>query len=626
MLVSFVLSEDARSFAATTKSGEYADKGTTGSSVRPELLEDSKALATILNECKRHSGSLIGHAVGDLQKRLGKEMMPRETGDITTMLRIADDCATYLSSPELVSGMELPAAQETRREANNTLQRLDEISRRIAGSDLRSLEARTREHLQSTTSPQSVVESVRQTSTSAASTSGTVQPLAVYQRAPNAPELPRRMASGRVEEFIMEASQAAKIDTDHFLTEADSTVSADLLAIQRSTMRYPNFANHPLMQQISTLRKQLGKSLQPANVNDVEVITELLSNTLRIFGDSEFQLAYGHVDRERDEIGRYKARQSAFSSAASTIADIERNLDRGDLIAADKQYQQVAADSFMSQFTTTQRYLAETAGLRKELSAYREATQVPRVRPGQQPLEQVLTLANEVAKLEANSGNSLASDLLRKSVQQDKLVVESRMESLPAFAFNPGLYKVPPITNHNTEQEAATRLDDLNQRLGFANDLTAILSRQDAIGSVRVLFGESTEADLRRKGASIPSAQEVAASLSNAIQGYQRAVQEAETRKRAAIEEQQSLAGKIVNGALIVVMLDEKFERTSIMGYQMEASKQRQELRGLIQRDRKLLTPQVWSAVQSEFQRLIPGLTVYQASATKSLLSNLRGL
>jgi hypothetical protein len=112
--------------------------------------------------------------------------------------------------------------------------------------------------------------------------------------------------------------------------------------------------------------------------------------------------------------------------------------------------------------------------------------------------------------------------------------------------------------------------------------------------------------------------------LSNAIQTHQRLAEEAEARRRAAIEEQQALAGKIVNGALIVVMLEEKFERTSIMGYQMEASKQRQELRGLIQRDRRLLTPQVWNAVQSEFQRLMPGLTVYQAGATQSYLASLR--
>jgi hypothetical protein len=452
-----------------------------------------------------------------------------------------------------------------------------------------------------------------------------VQLLAAYHRASNPPDLPGRMPSEKVEEFITEASQVAKIDTNHFLSDAASTVSADLLALQRAN-NFGNFANHPLMQQISTLRHQLGKALQPMNVNDVQVITELLNNTLRIFGGSEFQLAFGHVDREREEIERYKARQSAISAAANTIADTERTLDRGDLIAADKQYQQVAADSFTSQFTTTQRYLAETSVLRKELAANREAAQVPRVRPGQQPYEQVLTFANEVAKLETSRGTRLAADLLTNSVQQDKVVVATRLESLPAFAFNPSLYKVSVINNESTAQEAAARLEDVNQRLSFASDLTAILSRQDALSNVGALFGKSTEADLRQKGANIPSAQQVAATLSNAIQGYQRAVQEAETRRREEMEEQHELAGKMVNGALLVVMLEEKFQRTSVMGYQMEADKQRQELRGLIRRDRKLLTSQVWKAVDSEFNQLMPGLTVYQASAMRSLLSNLRAM
>jgi hypothetical protein len=311
-------------------------------------------------------------------------------------------------------------------------------------------------------------------------------------------------------------------------------------------MRYPNFTSHPLMQSIAALKHQLGKSLHPKNVSDVETITDLLSRTLPIFGGS--QVAYGHVDKEREAIDNYKARQSAISSVANTIVDIERTLDRGDLIAADKQYQQVAADSFTSQFTTTQRYLAETSVLRKELAANREAAQVPRVRPGQQPYEQVLTLANEVAKLETSRGTRLAADLLTNSVQQDKVVVAARLESLPAFAFNPNLYKVSPINNESTAHEAAARLEDVSQRLSFASDLTGILSRQDAMSTVRVLFGESTEADLRHKGASIPSAQQVAASLSNAIQGYQRAVQEAETRRqaeyaqRAAAEEARSAA------------------------------------------------------------------------------------
>ena len=278
----------------------------------------------------------------------------------------------------------------------------------------------------------------------------------------------------------------------------------------------------------------------------------------------------------------------------------------------------------MSGFSPAQRYLAETAVLRRELSAYREATQVPRVQQTQPSVTQISVLADEVAKAETYNGKSLATEILKRNVVEDKQAVQSRLASLHAFDFDPSMYRTQPITNETVAQEMTARLRGLSGKLSSARDLTDLLASQDAMAKVRLLFGEAVEAELRRKGKSIPSAQQMAASLSNAIQTHQRQVAEAEARRQAEADEQQALAGKIVNGALIVIMLEEKFQRTSIMGYQMEANKQRQELRSLLQRDRKLLTPQVWKAVQSQFERLMPGLTVYQASATETFLSNLR--
>jgi hypothetical protein len=622
-LASLTLLAGTDTFAVAMSFGENIDDSTTASSLRPELLEDSKVLAAVLNECKKHSGTLIGHAVSDLQKRIGKEMTPRDPTDITTMLRIADDCTSYLSSPGLVNGMELPAAQEARREANNTLQKLNEISRRVVGVDLRSLEVRTREHLQSPFGSRSA--SVQPVSPSAVAASSTpLQPLAIYNRTSNASDLPGRIPPESVQAIIIEASQEARKDTDYFLSEATSTVSTDLLALQNATMRYPNFASHPLMQSISALKRQLGKSLQPKNVTDVETVTELLNRTLRIFGGSEFAPAYRHVEAETKAISNYKIRQAAIASTASTITEIERTLDQGSLISADSLYQKVATDPFMSRFPPAQHYLTETAVLRKELSVYRDATNVPRVRAEQSPAKQVSILADETSKSEVYKGNVLAATLITRNVAEDKHIVESRLASLQTFEFDPKMYKLQAITSDSVARTLSARLDELNGKLSSARELAELVANGNLMTEVRLLFGDAMEADLRRKGTSISSAQQIAANLSNAIQTHQRQVEEAEARRRAVMEEQQALAGKIVNGALIVVMLEEKFQRTSIMGYQMEATKQRQALRSLIQRERNLLTPQVWKAVHSEFERVMPGLTVYQASATQSLLANLQ--
>jgi hypothetical protein len=587
-----------------------------------ELLEDGKTLAAVVKECKGHSGSLIGHAVGDLQKQLGKEMTPKVPEDVKAALRIMDDCTSYLSSPTLVSGMELPAAQQARRDADNTLQKLDEISRKLSGVGLQSFEARTRQHLQTlATQP---VFAGRQPLSPNNLNGGTVEPLAVYQRVSNAPDLPGRITPEAVQAIIVEASEAQKHDTDSFLAEATSTVSADLLAIQSATMRYPNFANHPLMQSIAGLKRQLGKSLQPKNVSDVETVTDLLSRTLPIFGGSEFGPAHGHVDAERKAVREYAARQSAISGTVSTIIEIERTLDRGNLIAANGQYAQIGADRFMSGFPPAQHYLAQTQVLRNEVAAYGEATQVPRVQQTQSSLTQVLVFGSEVAKLETFNGKSLATETLSRNVTEDRQAVQSRLASLPAFSFDPGMYKLQPITSEGVAQQLTARLRELSGNLNSSRDLADLLASQDGMEKIRALFGEAVDTDLRRKGKSLAPANQMAAALSNAVEAHQRQAAEAQARRQAELEEQQALAGKIVNGALIVVMLEEKFQQTSIMGYQMEANKQRTQLHNLMEQDRKLLTPQVWKAVQSEFERLMPGLTVYQASSTQALLSSLR--
>lgn len=112
------------------------------------------------------------------------------------------------------------------------------------------------------------------------------------------------------------------------------------------------------------------------------------------------------------------------------------------------------------------------------------------------------------------------------------------------------------------------------------------------------------------------------------IQALQREAQQAEVRRQEAQEKQEKqeqLAGAIVNQALTVAMLGEKFMQTSIMGYDMEAEKQRKELRGLIQRNRSLVDPHLWKVVQIELDRVKPGLTINQLADTELCLTSLRG-
>ena len=65
----------------------------------------------------------------------------------------------------------------------------------------------------------------------------------------------------------------------------------------------------------------------------------------------------------------------------------------------------------------------------------------------------------------------------------------------------------------------------------------------------------------------------------------------------------------------MITMLDEKFRLTEVMGYTIEADKQRAQLNNLIRQDHAMLTPSLWAEVDKAYQQMLPGLTVWQASA-----------
>jgi len=74
----------------------------------------------------------------------------------------------------------------------------------------------------------------------------------------------------------------------------------------------------------------------------------------------------------------------------------------------------------------------------------------------------------------------------------------------------------------------------------------------------------------------------------------------------------------------MITMLDEKFTLTEVMGYTMEADKQRAQLNNLLRKDSAMLTPSLWAEVDRAYQHLLPGLTVWQASHARSIIAGLR--
>lgn len=73
----------------------------------------------------------------------------------------------------------------------------------------------------------------------------------------------------------------------------------------------------------------------------------------------------------------------------------------------------------------------------------------------------------------------------------------------------------------------------------------------------------------------------------------------------------------------MITMLEEKFQLTEVMGYSIEANKQRDALRSLLRRDAGMLTPSLWAEVHAAYQQMLPGLTVWQASHARSIIAEL---
>ncbi len=448
-------------------------------------------------------------------------------------------------------------------------------------------------------------------------------PLLAYQRPPNAPEIPGRISSEEFQSILRQAAQEKSTATSKLLSQA-MTVSHDLLSLKNAAESYPNFASHPLIRSISSLQHQLGRSLQPRDASDVVSLNETLDRCLRIFGQLAPRGSFEDSASLRTALGSYQERQNQIELTARAMVQIESTLDQGALVQANAGFHQLQADAFASQFLPSQRYLQVTANMRSDLTAYSEATQLPRIHDGLSVVDQVRTVANEASKLQACGNEPLAGSFLSKNLTADKEILKAHLDSLPAFEFDAKVYRLQPITNLTTQRSMETRLAALKAKLDASNELINLLASKDSMDSMAVLFGATFVATISSKGTEVQSAQQLEGNLSEALQRYQAKLDAEESRRQARLEEQNSLAERICNNALMIVMLEEKFQTTSVLGYEMEADKQRQELRNLLRRDHSLLTPTVWRAVQLQFNRILPGLTVWQASHTQSLIYRLK--
>lgn len=431
---------------------------------------------------------------------------------------------------------------------------------------------------------------------------------ALYSRPTGAAVIPGRISNEQLQAILTAADPESQQTLSDLLKQA-AVVSDALLSIRRGASQYPNFAAHPRIREISTLQSRLGKSLQPKQADDVVELSELLRQCI-VF----YRFAPPDVNSINASISRaikdQRERQGQIIRATNSIIEVEKALDGGNLSQANQLYQRLSSDAPVPHFA--QQYLQQTQSLGRDLAAL-QAIATPAQTP-MSPVTAIHAVANEEAQLAAATGKPLTSSYLQRRLDVDKRSLREQLDALPAFHFDRKLYTTATVD----------RLTQLKALLLSATDLAALMGNQTALNLTHSWYGDAMYAALNAKGKDITEAQLLETKLENQIATDQRLRDQEQARKEALIERRNSLASEIVNTALMITMLEEKFQLTQVIGYRMEANKQRASLSNLVRTNRALLDHAVWNEINQTFQQMLPGLTLWQADRAQSILAELR--
>ena len=144
-------------------------------------------------------------------------------------------------------------------------------------------------------------------------------------------------------------------------------------------------------------------------------------------------------------------------------------------------------------------------------------------------------------------------------------------------------------------------------------------------------LGDVYGGTLKERAAEMSKVEQVRDNLNDQLQAVrvyvlalQNAREQEAARQQAIMDEKASLAQRIVNEVLTVTLLRDKFAKTQIMGYDMEAEKHLSSLHSLILTNRALLDHAAWKAVDDYYNRDLPGLTVWQARYAENLLAAIK--
>ena len=449
--------------------------------------------------------------------------------------------------------------------------------------------------------------------------------------------------------FVEAKQQAVKV-----LISQATRLSDTLRSIQSQVVHfnpnplYNNFMTSPGFQRINELQRRLGIDLKPRDVKDIQEMNAVLrhpDSTVAAFCPGNCDEVHSAMDQA---IEREKRQQDILSNGQQLVVEVEQSLDQADLSKAEGYFQKMSSDGSIAELGPIKQYLELNRPLQEDLASYVKllATHNDMARSLGATIHYIAT--NEAALTTAANAPITASYLAKWTVE-DKASLRVKLDSLPAFQSNVKTFVCKHVHATSTDKQFVEQYDSaskdweqLKRDLEAAHDLVEITSDQAAMQSIRSWYGSEFSDSLMTKGTGVEAAkgnetalmvyvglatgvrERLAAAESERLASIQRQHEQAEARKQALIDERNNLAGTIWNKVIMITMLDDKFETTQVMGYTMESDKQRDQLNTLLRRDAAMLTPSLWNEVNTAYQHMLPGLTVWQASHARSIIAGLR--
>jgi hypothetical protein len=468
----------------------------------------------------------------------------------------------------------------------------------------------------------------------------TVAPTMLYSRPLGTGVIPGRLPEKEVQNVLSEIQQ--------HVSAAENEVNKQARFFSESFKSFEDAYSRERgnrgAQAIGQLRAQLGNGFIPRTDDDVEEIRKVFAeclylarirsavdNTGRSYGPGAnspvYQKAFSLHDigdaqtHSTDSLRAALVDKLAATDAEAAVISVERDLDANRLNEAAQSYTQLSRRKDVAVFA----YLQKTSALRADLDALAGAETISTT-----TASNVLDLLNrtglEEAALSRATDEPITSAYLQRRVDQDKAQLQTQLQSIPAFQRvrddSPNATRGQAL--HLSEAEAGVHLTNITDSLRAASVLNSVIKDQAGLRNIQHWYGEEFYKEFSAKANGIADAEATASQLAGQIES-ERSAQKNEIAKRQALADQRAaLAGNIVNTLLIVTKLDEQFNRTQIMGYSMEAQKQRTQLRTLINENRAALSSGMWSNVRARFQQIIPGLTVWEASHAQTLLSEIQ--